>query len=341
MSDKTRARIQLANRTPLQDVIPLETPFVVYMDPSSACNFRCKFCPTGEPDEIRKTSRWMGMMDFELFKKAVDDLAGFPSPVKALKLHKDGEPLLNRNFPEMVAYAKASGRANYIETTTNGSLLTPERVDRIIAAGLNRIVISVYGMSSADFLSFSRAKVDFDKYVQNIRYLYEHRGGCEIYIKTTIGISDRDTVDEFHKTFGPYCDGIGTENISPFWPGYNFQRKYDLKTDAKAGTFGHKLKNKIVCPYVFYALAVNADGTVGLCSCDWTHDYLIGDVRNQSLKDIWLSQKLRDEQIRQLEGRRMEHPLCRVCNEIVYESVDNIDEYREQILKRLAGRQMK
>lgn len=335
MNDEKKVRIQLKNRTPLQDVIPLDTPYVVYMDPSSACNLRCKFCPTGEHDEIKKISRWMGTMDFEVFKKAVDNLAEFNSPIKALKLYKDGEPLLNENFPEMVAYAKDSGCANYIETTTNGSLWTPEKTDRIIASGLDRVVISIYGMSSTDFLQFSRAKIDFDKFMKNIKYLYEHRGSCEIHIKTTIGIADRNTVDEFYQLFSPYCDGISTENISPFWPGYDFHKKYDLKFTEKSTTFGHKLENKLVCPYVFYALAVNANGSVDLCSCDWTHDYLLGDVRKKSLKEIWNSKKLYDEQILQLEGQRMDHPLCKVCHEIKYESVDNIDDHREELLQRL------
>ena len=31
-------------RARLQDVIPLDTPFVVSLDPSNMCNFTCKFC---------------------------------------------------------------------------------------------------------------------------------------------------------------------------------------------------------------------------------------------------------------------------------------------------------
>ena len=334
MNKQEKQRIQLIGRTPLQDVIPLDTPFVVYMDPASACNFRCKYCPTGERDEIKKTTRWMGRMDLDLYKKAVDDLAEFNVPIKTLKLYKDGEPLLNKNFAEMVAYAKASGSVNTIEITTNGSLWTPERTDQIIAAGLDRVVISLYGMSDDDFLQFTRVKVNFEEYLNNIRYLYAHRGNCEIHIKTTIGLSDRDTLDEFYQVFTPHCDSMSVEHISPFWPGYDFDKKYNIKVSTKAGTYGNEIDNKLVCPYLFYALVVNANGSVDLCSCDWTHNYQIGDVREQSLKEIWNSKKLYDEQILQLEGRRMEHPLCRECHEISYECIDNIDNHREKLLQR-------
>lgn len=335
MDNKKKHRIQTANRTPLQSVVPLSAPFVVYMDPSSACNFRCKFCPSGERDIIARTSRWMGTMDLDLYKKAVDDLAEFETPIKALKLYKDGEPLVNKHFSEMVAYGKSSGMANIIETTTNGALLTPQLIDRIIAAGLGRINISVYGLCDEDFRQFTRAKVHFDTFLRNIRYLYENRGNCFIHIKTTQGISGRDSQDDFFDRFGPYSDSIDVERISPFWPGYDFRTKYDLQISTQSGTFGQKLETKLVCPYVFYALAINSDGRADLCSCDWTHDYSIGDVRKQSLKDIWNSRKLFDEQILQLEGLRGKHPLCRDCHEIMYESIDNIDPYREELLERL------
>jgi radical SAM protein with 4Fe4S-binding SPASM domain len=80
---------------------------------------------------------------------------------------------------------------------------------------------------------------------------------------------------------------------------------------------------------------VNSDGSVDLCSCDWTHNYIIGDVKRESLKEIWHSKELYDQQVLQLRGLRMKHPLCSECHEISYESVDNIDPYRDILLKRL------
>ncbi len=46
-------------------------------------------------------------------------------------MYKDGEPLLNKRFADMVAYAKESGRVEYIDTTTNGTFLSrPTAWDR-------------------------------------------------------------------------------------------------------------------------------------------------------------------------------------------------------------------
>ncbi|GAI93186.1 unnamed protein product, partial [marine sediment metagenome] len=50
MKAKIKPRINLENRTRLERVIPLSTPMILFVDPASTCNFKCKFCPTGNPE---------------------------------------------------------------------------------------------------------------------------------------------------------------------------------------------------------------------------------------------------------------------------------------------------
>jgi hypothetical protein len=62
MKAEFKPRINLEGRTPLETVIPLQTPYVAFVDPASACNFNCKFCPTGHRDLIDDTGRYQGVM---------------------------------------------------------------------------------------------------------------------------------------------------------------------------------------------------------------------------------------------------------------------------------------
>ena len=117
MKAKLQTRIQQENRTPLQEVIPLETPIILFVDPTSKCNFQCTFCPTGDRALIDSTERYQGLLDYSVYTKLIDDLAEFDKPIKVLRLYKDGEPFLNKRFADMVAYAKQSGR---------GSISTPQ-----------------------------------------------------------------------------------------------------------------------------------------------------------------------------------------------------------------------
>jgi MoaA/NifB/PqqE/SkfB family radical SAM enzyme len=45
-------------------------------------------------------------MKMDLYKKIIDDMKKFEHPIKVLRLYKDGEPLINKHFPEMISYAK-------------------------------------------------------------------------------------------------------------------------------------------------------------------------------------------------------------------------------------------
>ena len=72
---KIKPRIDLVNRTKLETVIPLRTPFIINIDPSDRCNFQCKFCPTGDRELMKKTAgRNYGSLDFDLYKKIFEIL---------------------------------------------------------------------------------------------------------------------------------------------------------------------------------------------------------------------------------------------------------------------------
>src|SRR6185437_1702054 len=75
MKARLEPRINLVGRTALETVIPLATPFIVFVDPASSCNFKCTFCPTGHRDMIAETGRYQGAMKFDVFQKVIDDLA--------------------------------------------------------------------------------------------------------------------------------------------------------------------------------------------------------------------------------------------------------------------------
>ena len=77
MKAELKPRINLEGRTALETVIPLSTPFIVFADPASSCNFKCTFCPTGHRDMIAETGRFQGVMKLDVFQKIVDDIGEF------------------------------------------------------------------------------------------------------------------------------------------------------------------------------------------------------------------------------------------------------------------------
>ena len=333
MKAKIKPRINLEDRTPLEKIIPLSTPMILFVDPASICNFKCKFCPTGNPELIKNSGRWQGLMDFDLYKKIIDDLGDFEEPLKVLRLYKEGEPFLNKQLADMIRYAKKSGMVQYIDTTTNGSRLQPEQIKPILDAGLDRINISVDGMSDEQFLEFTGVKVHFDQYVENIAHLYEIKGDCEICIKITGDFMTREEKENFYTVFGNYADRIFIENIAPCWPEFGVEER--LGVTISKGIYNQPIAEVMTCPYIFYSVAVNADGTVSLCFLDWAHKLLLGNLREQSLKEIWQGEKLFQHQIAHLCRKRKGNSVCAQCGQLSHGRPDNIDPYVDILTKRL------
>lgn len=341
MKAQFKPRINLEGRTPLQEVIPLSTPFVVFVDPASACNFLCPFCPTGHRDMIDETGRFQGVMKLPLFKKIIDDLHEFEKPIKVLRMYKDGEPFLNKNLASMIAYAKLSGTVEYIDTTTNGSLMTPERLGPVLEAGLDKINISVDGMNREQYRKFTGFDFDFGKFVEHVKWLDANKGNCEVVIKIPGDLINDIQRQEFLDTFGDYCDRIFIENFAPCWPEFDVEAHTGIKITQ--GIYQQPIKPTDTCPYIFYSVSINADGLVSSCFLDWGRKLLIGDMNQQTLREVWHSNKMNALRRQHLEGRRGENPVCSNCGQLSHCLPDNIDLYRDDLLPRFleyAGNQL-
>jgi radical SAM protein with 4Fe4S-binding SPASM domain len=332
MKAKIQPRIELENRTRLEEVIPIPTPFLVFLDPSDICNFQCKFCPTGNRPLIKELNRDSGLMDFSLYQKIIDDLAEFDTPIKVLRLYKDGEPLLHPRFADMVRYAKECGCALQVDTTTNGSLLNPEKNLELINAGLDRIHISLNGLSDASYKEFTGFKMDFKKLVDNVRHLYEHKKDCLICIKMVDdGLSQKEQ-DYFFNTFGDITDRIFIEHVAPCWPKFEMS---DVTPNSEVGIYGQEIKEVEVCPYIFYSLSINSNGKVSLCFLDWSREMIVGDLKTRSFKEIWNGDELLTYRKMHLQKKRKSHAICSACGQLTHCLPDNIDAYSEVLLNHL------
>ncbi|MBL8027328.1 MAG: SPASM domain-containing protein [Fibrobacteres bacterium] len=330
MKAQVKSKLNLQDRVPLQDVIPIETPFLLYLDPSSVCNFKCKFCPTGHKELLDQSNYKRNVMDFDFYCRIVDSLNDFSKPVKVLRMNKIGEPMLNRNLANMVKYAKESGRVGYIDLATNASMLTKDRGLELVSAGLDRLNISIEGVNAEQYKEMCNVNIDFDELVSNIRHLFVNKKNCEVTVKIPKNYLKGDDEKRFFELFGDICDRIFVENLAPIWPSFDVEGSSGVNI-SNEGQYGVPPTEKLVCSYIFYAAAINADGTVSACCPDWDEKLVVGDLNKNTLKEIWNSKEFSDLRMLHLEGRRKENSVCAACGHIKYSQVDDIDPFREQI----------
>src|SRR6201992_2772356 len=111
-------------------------PVSISFEPTTSCNLRCPECPSGLPPFPRPT----GMLENSFFRQTIDQLS---KDLLYLIFYFQGEPYLNPDFLEMVAYASAKGI--YTATSTNAHYLNDRNARRTVESGLDRLIISIDG----------------------------------------------------------------------------------------------------------------------------------------------------------------------------------------------------
>jgi MoaA/NifB/PqqE/SkfB family radical SAM enzyme len=156
-------------------------PMVLYAEPTLFCNLGCPSCPTGLKLDVRPRVA----MDFEWYKKVLDELGPY---LFYLNLYNWGEPLLHKQFPEMVAYAKQWNIRVY--ASSNLSLkLDRSYLERLVKSGLDKLKIGLEG-TTQDVYEKYRVRGDLALTRQNMVTIQE--------IKRELGVKTPELNVAFH-----------------------------------------------------------------------------------------------------------------------------------------------
>ncbi len=330
--------IEVMKFNKLIEVLPLSMPVSILIDPSNVCNFKCSFCPTGNVEMRRESKRPIGRMSYDLFKKIIDDLVEFKSRINVIKLYKDGEPLLNKNIYKMISYAKKKNITDDLHITTNASLLNVENIANLIDSGIDSIKISVEHVSNRGYKDITQiSHTTYDDIYKNVSYLYKYKIKTNPNVKIHVKIEDtglsKEEIQKFISNFTPISDTLSVDHLMGW--GSTGAQDLTLGVNSDKQTNGlHKLnKEKIVCPTIFYSLAISFNGDVSPCCIDWNHSLKLGNVNDNTLLEIWNGKLVQEFRLNQLTGKRKLYDLCKTCDYLDSRpsSVD-LDLYRDDLI---------
>lgn len=304
-------------RTPLESVLPLEQPYILYIDPCGACNLTCQFCPCNTSDYMKKERH--SMMTLETFQKIIDDIKEFPEKIKVLYLFGFGEPLLNKHIFDMIRYAKQSNVADKIRLYTNGVALTTKVSDELVDCGLDSLRISLNGLDSKDYEEICAMKLDYDKFHENMRYFYEKsRGKMDFIIKVAnLFLDTKEKQEKLNALYFDICDHIFVEDIYENWS------DFDGLTTEEAKRLEAERKKKI-CTFPLTMMMIHSSGRVSPCCVDWNFSLNYGNIHEDSVKNIWNSKGLRVFSCSLLKKERGVYPVCDHCQVVTPDDVDDV-----------------
>jgi radical SAM protein with 4Fe4S-binding SPASM domain len=145
-----------------------ELPGELQVEVTGACNLRCRMCLVRYAPAVGRRD---GALDLEQFLGLLDEL---PALTK-LTLQGLGEPLLSPHLLEMVEAARA--RRIAVGFNSNGVLLDRATAERLVAAGLSWLHVSLDGATAATYADVRHGTDlrahprQFERVVANLREL--------------------------------------------------------------------------------------------------------------------------------------------------------------------------
>jgi len=288
-------------------------PWSVSIEPTTHCNLRCPECPSG----LRKFTRPTGTLQVDQYKEIVDELSPH---LCYLTLYFQGEPMLHRQFAELVAYAKQKGI--FVATSTNGHFLDENRAKELVESGLDRLIISLDGTDQETYSRY-RTGGELETVKQGIRNVIMqrerlHKRYPRVELQFLVLGTNQHQVQSVKSLANELKVDRSTYKSAQL---YDYESSPFLTTISKYSryeTIQGKLKMKSTypdyCHRLWHSAVITWDGRVVPCCFDKDASHSLGNLNEQSFTGIWHGEKYRHFRKAVFSNRRA-ITICSNCSE--------------------------
>jgi len=302
-------------RRPARELLNLPAPLSIFVEPTNVCNFRCGICPESLANYPNQAGHYK-RMPWPTWAHIATQLYDTWEPLKVLRFYFLGEPLLNPDLARMIEMARNMELAERLELTTNASLLRGKCADRLLRSGLDYLRVSVYGTTDAEYQTTTgvASKGKMKAILQNVAGFRKardvNRTAPWIFAQLTMPSITMEQDLRFEGQWREIADETGINSL------HNWGTP-DLVHIGPPAT-------KAVCSKPFTELAIRADGKVSVCCIDWNGQLIVGDLKTQTLQEIWNGEPLKRIRQLHLTRRRAELGICADCS-LIAQQTDDFD----------------
>jgi hypothetical protein len=272
----------------------------ITIETTNLCPAKCIMCPreiyNQKPD----------IMDFNLFKKIIDEAS--KSGITTIDTCGFGDPFTDVLLFKRCEYIRKKMPGAKIYASSNCFLMTPDKYDNTIKY-IDILKISFYGITKEVYEKVHRGAVKFEKSLENITGFL---GKIKNLNKKPYTIGLLTLVDENKKEMQAWIDFWQPKLDEVYvWAPHNFggAKNYRKINRTEQKTCGRPFMGP---PYI------HVDGKVGMCCFDFNGELIIGDIKTQTLDEIFHSEpylKLKEAH----ETGNFKGYLCENCDQTNYD----------------------
>lgn len=277
-------------------------PPMVVVEATNVCNLRCVHCP--HPRLVKLPDYRPHHMEWELYTRIADETASHPGTI--FRLACDGEPLCHPRFIDMLKYADSRGIAP-LTFNTNGALMSEDKARGVLSITKGVVEFSLDAIRKATYEAI-RVGADFDKVMANVHRFIELRDRLNPDVKVMVSIIVQPESDaelgRFLDYWRPRVDHV-------------LERKYIAckgELDPSKERV-EELPARWPCKQLWTRFNISPEGLAEFCTDDWHDRSVIGDVREQSIADIWQGEAYETLRRLHLSRKFEEVPFCSACTD--------------------------
>ena len=314
---------------------------VLQIEPTDHCNLACRMCAPHAHHWPTVHGIPKGYMQLDTFCRIVDGLAAGDCTFDHVILQWLGDPSLHPDLEKMVAYVgrHLAGRIGYVRFDTNAIVLTPMRVDALLA-GRSRDVplLVVFTLDATTESTYARVKGKdaLGRVRRNVRYLLSRRrehGPVDVQVQFVVQPGNaheaKDFLEYWRRLFACYGAAGGHSEIMfkrlSVSGGAHGQAAADAlyeQTIGEAGIIAEESPHLTVsvwqerpwqaddahrergpCPGMWYTPVVRQDGALLMCCADLHGELVLGSLLEDGFRALWTGPVATRRRLSHLDGK--------------------------------------
>lgn len=271
---------------------------MINIETTNICPANCIMCPREE------FTAKLGIMNINLFKKIIDDCVTYNT--KIIDLCGFGEAFSDSLLFERCKYVKEKLPDSKIYISTNAFLMNEKYFENIVKY-IDILKLSIFGMSKESYRKLH--KLSYDKCFSNIKNFLLYKKNKPYIIGLFIKMGE-NTHEMFNwiDYWEPLLDEVYV------WTPHNWIDYINYRIVDKS--------NQLSCGRPFKTIYIHIDGTVSVCCLDINKRLTIGNIKNQTIKEILESDKLKEIQEKH-KNNNFSNLICSNCDQTNY-NPDNL-----------------
>lgn len=247
----------------------------------------------------------------ELFEKILEDCQEFS--LEAIEPFINGEPFVDPHILARLRMVNVMLPQTKLRLYTNGYALTPECIDDLIQLRIDHLYISLNSIDAERYQKMTGLQLE--RTLDNLAYLLDpvrkHKVARRITLRTTrtedLSLFEQRAVKRFCKNHNVRCFIVGV---------FNYKGNIPSRLPVPDYPCEHITRVDIL-----------ADGVVSLCCMDQEGEYPWGDVKSESVLEVFNGEKARYYRRMHREGKRKAVDPCKDCN-LFWHSLDHMPALR-------------